>query len=113
VNGHGSTERVQVDYPASVQAGEQTLVIELHAVQPVVAKPTLRSMDLTIPHRTATKSKASCFWSGKNAAASPLLKSFPRKSRLFTPSIPSKGTPEEGSRVTSRCVPASLAQARL
>ena len=59
VNGHSITERVQVDYPASVQVGEHTLVIELQPVQPVVEEPTPRSMDITIPQRTATKSNAS------------------------------------------------------
>ncbi len=59
VNGHCITERVQVDYPASVQVGEHTLVIERQEVRPVVTEPKPRSMDLTIPHRTATKSKAS------------------------------------------------------
>ena len=36
VNGYQITERIQVEYPASVQVGEVTLVIELKAVQAVV-----------------------------------------------------------------------------
>jgi len=59
VNGHNIAERVQVDYPASVQVGGHTLVIELKAVEPVMAEPTPSSTDITIPQRTATKSKAS------------------------------------------------------
>jgi hypothetical protein len=35
VNGYQITERVQVEYPASVQVGELTLVIEVKLVQPV------------------------------------------------------------------------------
>ncbi len=35
VNGYQINERVQVEYPASVQVGEVTLVIEVKAVQPV------------------------------------------------------------------------------
>ena len=35
VNGYQITERVQVEYPASVQVGDVTLVIEVKAVQPV------------------------------------------------------------------------------
>ena len=58
VNGHCITERVQVDYPASVQVGENTLVIERQEVPPVVPEPTPRAMDITIPQRTATKSNA-------------------------------------------------------
>jgi hypothetical protein len=37
VNGYTITERVQVEYPASVQVGELTLVIELKRVEPVAA----------------------------------------------------------------------------
>ena len=37
VNGYQITERVQVEYPASVQVGNITLVIEVKAVQPVAS----------------------------------------------------------------------------
>ena len=59
VNGYHITERVQVEYPASVQVGELTLVIEVKLVQPVVVSPTLSSLDITIPQRAVAKSKAS------------------------------------------------------
>ncbi len=59
VNGYHITERVQVEYPASVQVGEVTLVIEVKAVQPVAVSPTPSSLDITIPQRAVTKSKAS------------------------------------------------------
>ena len=59
VNGYQITERVQVEYPASVQVGEVTLVIELKRVEPVAASPTPSSLDVTIPQRAVTKSKAS------------------------------------------------------
>ena len=59
VNGYTITERVQVEYPVSVQVGEVTLVIELKAVEPVAVSPTPSSMDITIPQRAVTKSKAS------------------------------------------------------
>ena len=61
VNGYQITERVQVEYPASVQVGEITLVIELKRVEPVAVSPTPSSMDITIPQRAVTKSKA-CIW---------------------------------------------------
>jgi serine/threonine protein kinase len=59
VNGYQITERVQVDYPASVQVGEITLVIEIKAAQPKAVSPTPSSMDITIPQRSLTKSEAS------------------------------------------------------
>ena len=59
VNGYQITERVQVDYPASVQVGEITLVIEIKAAQPAAVSPTPSSMDITIPQRSVTKSEAS------------------------------------------------------
>jgi serine/threonine protein kinase/formylglycine-generating enzyme required for sulfatase activity len=59
VNGYTITERVQVEYPASVQVGDLTLVIEVKAVQPVSVSPTPSSLDITIPQRAVTKSKAS------------------------------------------------------
>jgi hypothetical protein len=59
VNGYQITERVQVEYPASVRVGEITLVIEVKAVQPVAVSPTPSSLDITIPQRAVTKSKAS------------------------------------------------------
>ncbi len=59
VNGYLITERVQAEYPASVQIGEVTLVIEVKAVQPVAVSPTPSSLDVTIPQRAVTKSKAS------------------------------------------------------
>ena len=59
VNGYQITERVQVEYPASVQVGDVTLVIEVKAVQPVAVSPTPSSLDITIPQRAVTKTKAS------------------------------------------------------
>jgi serine/threonine protein kinase len=59
VNGYTITERLQVEYPASVQVGEVTLVIELKRVEPVAVSPTPSSLDITIPQRAVTKSKAS------------------------------------------------------
>ena len=59
VNGYQITERVQVEYPASVQVGELTLVIEVKLVQPVAVSSTPSSLDITIPQRAVTKSKAS------------------------------------------------------
>jgi hypothetical protein len=59
VNGCTITERVQVEYPASVQVGDLTLVIEVKAVQPVAVSPTPSSLDITIPQRAVTKTKAS------------------------------------------------------
>ena len=59
VNGYQISERVQVEYPASVQVGDITLVIEVKAVQPVVVSPTPSSLDITIPQRAVTKTKAS------------------------------------------------------
>jgi hypothetical protein len=59
INGYQITERVQVEYPASVQVGEVTLVIELKRVEPVAVSPTPSSLDITIPQRAVTKSKAS------------------------------------------------------
>ena len=49
VNGCQISERVQVEYPASVQVGDVTLVIEVKAVQPVAVFPTSSSLDITIP----------------------------------------------------------------
>ena len=59
VNGYQISERVQVEYPASVQVGEVTLVIELKRVEPVSVSPTPSSLDITIPQRAVAKSKAS------------------------------------------------------
>jgi serine/threonine protein kinase len=59
VNGYQISERVQVEYPASVQVGDATLVIALKALQPVAVVPTPSSVDITIPQRVVTKSKAS------------------------------------------------------
>ena len=59
VNGYQITERVHVEYPASVHVGEITFVIELKAVQPVAVSPTPISLDVTIPQRAVTMSKAS------------------------------------------------------
>jgi serine/threonine protein kinase len=56
VNGYRITEGVQVEYPASVQVGELTLVIEVKAVQPVAVSSTPSSMGITIPKRTLTRS---------------------------------------------------------
>ena len=59
VNGYQITERVQVEYPARVQVGELTLVIEVKAVQAAAVSPTPSSLDITIPQRAVPKSKAS------------------------------------------------------
>jgi serine/threonine protein kinase len=59
VNGYQITERVQVEYPASVQVGEVTLVIEVKDVQPAAVAHTPCSMDITIPQRAVSKTKAS------------------------------------------------------
>ena len=59
VNGYQITERVQVEYPASVQVGELTLVIEVKLVQPVAVSPIPSSLEITIPQWAVTKSKAS------------------------------------------------------
>jgi serine/threonine protein kinase/formylglycine-generating enzyme required for sulfatase activity len=59
VNGYQINQRVQAEYPASVQVGELTLVIEVKSVQPEVVSPTPSSMDITIPRRPVTNSKAS------------------------------------------------------
>ena len=59
VNGYQINERVQVEYPANVQVGDVTLVIEVKAVEPVVVSPTPSSLDINIPQRAVTKSKAS------------------------------------------------------
>jgi serine/threonine protein kinase/WD40 repeat protein len=59
VNGYQITERVQVEYPASVQVGELTLVIAVKAAESAAVSPTPSSLDITIPQRAVTKSKAS------------------------------------------------------
>ena len=59
VNGYQITERVEVEYPASVQMGEVTLVIEVKLEQPVVVSPTPNSLEITIPQRAVTRTKAS------------------------------------------------------
>jgi serine/threonine protein kinase len=59
VNGHQIRERVQVEYPASVQVGDVTLVIEVKLVQPAVVPPTSGSLDISIPQPAVAKSKAS------------------------------------------------------
>jgi serine/threonine protein kinase/WD40 repeat protein len=59
VNGHQITERVQVEYPASVQVGELTLVMERKVVQPAAVVPTPSSLEITIPRRAVTGSNAS------------------------------------------------------
>ena len=56
VNGYQITERVQFDYPASVQLGEVTLVIEFKAVHPVPALQPASSLDAVIPERPVSKS---------------------------------------------------------
>ena len=58
VNGYRITERVQVEYPASVQVGELTLVIEVMAAQTAAVSPTPSSMDITIARRSLMSSKA-------------------------------------------------------
>jgi hypothetical protein len=45
VNGYQINERVQVEYPASVQVGEITLVIELKSVQPAEAVSEILCVD--------------------------------------------------------------------
>ncbi len=59
VNGYQITERAQVEYPASVQVGDVTLVIEVKAVQTFAVSPTPSSLDITIPQQAVTKSTAS------------------------------------------------------
>ena len=59
VNGYQINERVQVEYPASVQLGELTLVIAVKAAESAAVSPTPSSLDITIPQRAVTKSKAS------------------------------------------------------
>ena len=59
VNGYQITERVQVDYPARVQVGEIILLIAVKVVQPAAVHPAPSSIDITIPQRSATNSKAS------------------------------------------------------
>lgn len=59
VNGYSIMERVEVEYPASVQVGEITLVIEVRAVQPAPVSPTSNSMDITVARRAVTANKAS------------------------------------------------------
>ena len=62
VNGYQISERVQVEYPASVQVGELTLVVEIKEAEPpeqAPGSPTPSSLDITIPQRAKTKSKAS------------------------------------------------------
>ena len=49
VNGHPIEGRVEVEYPASVQVGELTLVVE---VKEAMAES---SVDVTIPQRTPTR----------------------------------------------------------
>ena len=53
VNGHSIEGRVEAEYPASVQVGDVTLVVE---VKEVAAEP---SVDVTIPQRTPTKTALS------------------------------------------------------
>ncbi len=59
VNGYTITERAQLEYPASVQVGELTLVIAVKAAESAAVSPTPSSLDITIPQRAVTKSKAS------------------------------------------------------
>jgi hypothetical protein len=49
VNGHPVTARVEVEYPASVQVGDVTLVVE------VKSAAVDRSTHATIPHRTPAR----------------------------------------------------------
>ena len=59
VNGYQISERVEVKYPASVQVGDLTLVVEVKAMQPLALSATSSSLDITISQRAVTKSKAS------------------------------------------------------
>ena len=59
VNGYTITERVQAGYPASVQVGEISLLIELKAAQTPPASPSQSSLDITIPQRAVSKNTAS------------------------------------------------------
>ena len=52
VNGHPIAGRVEAEYPASVQVGDVTLVVEVKAVA------SEQSVDVTIPQRTPTKSSS-------------------------------------------------------
>ena len=54
VNGHPITERVEVEYPASVQVGSITLVVEEK-----VARVNISSSAVTILERPASKSASS------------------------------------------------------
>ena len=58
VNGHCISERVQVEYPASVQVGELTLVVEIKAAAGAPASSTPSLMDITIPQGVPTRSAA-------------------------------------------------------
>ena len=53
VNGHPIEGRVEAEYPASVQVGSVTLVVEVKAVA------AEHSVDVTTPQRTPTKSASS------------------------------------------------------
>ena len=60
VNGYQITERVQVEYPASVQVGEVTLVIEVKLVQPVAVSPT---PNLSLTHIVRCRRTHACsYW---------------------------------------------------
>ena len=61
VNGHSITVRVRVEYPASVQVGELTLVVEPKAVVVPEVTPVSRasrSMDITMPQISPKRSVA-------------------------------------------------------
>ena len=57
VNGYQISERVQVEYPASVQVGEVTLVIEVKEVQPAVVSPTVTTQEKFVRSPTAFTSR--------------------------------------------------------
>ena len=57
VNGCHITQRVQAEYPASVQVGEITLVIEMKAEQSAALSATSNSLEITMPQSSANQSK--------------------------------------------------------
>jgi hypothetical protein len=65
VNGYQINERVQVEYPTSVQVGEVTLVVEVKVVQPVAVSP--KSSSFSAPRDDTAR--ASC----RNEAKSDFL----------------------------------------
>jgi hypothetical protein len=111
VNGYTITERVQVEYPASVQVGEVTLVIEVKAVQPVAVSPAPNSLDITIPQRAVTKSKASMEVTipQRMPTRSNAQKTVPTASASAEPTAAKKSPGAAWGRSTSARIPSSNA----